>query len=83
MIEDGELGRLRESRYAGWNGELGRERARWARVAGRPRDWVERDGIEPRPISGQQELLENVVNRQIWAQPGAERRPPGADGLRG
>ena len=72
MIEDGELARRRDERYAGWGGELGRNvlegRASLSDLA----DWVERDGIEPRPVSGRQELLENVVNRQIWAQRGGE-----------
>jgi hypothetical protein len=27
--------------------------------------------MDPKPVSGRQELLENVVNQQIWA---AERR---------
>ena len=72
MLEDGELARRRDERYAGWTGELGRNvlegRASLTDLA----EWVERDGIEPRPVSGRQELLENVVNRQIWAQSGAE-----------
>jgi xylose isomerase len=67
LIEEGELQRRREERYAGWNGDLGRQilegRASLQDLA----TWVERDNIDPRPRSGRQELLENVVNRRIWA----------------
>ena len=67
MIEDGALERLRIERYAGWTGDLGRSilsgDALFEMVAGR----VATGEIDPRPRSGRQELLENVVNQQIWA----------------
>ena len=66
MIEDGELERLRAGRYAGWRGELGKVvygagalEVLASRVIG--------GDIDPQPVSGRQELLENVVNRHIWA----------------
>ena len=56
-----------EARYAGWSGQLGRSilegRSSLADLA----DWVEKDGIDPKPVSGQQELCENEVNRAIWS----------------
>ena len=67
MIEDGALERLRIERYAGWTGDLGRSilsgDALFEMLAGR----VATGEIDPRPRSGRQELLENVVNQQIWA----------------
>jgi len=67
MIESGELERLRSDRYAGWTGPLGASilegQAGLDTLAGR----VLAGEIDPRPVSGRQELLENVVNRQIWA----------------
>lgn len=67
MIEDGTLERLREARYAGWTGPLGRSilsgDALLELLAGR----VAAGEIDPRPVSGRQELLENAVNREIWA----------------
>jgi xylose isomerase len=27
------------------------------------------DGIDPKPVSGRQEALENLVNRAIWSDP--------------
>ncbi|HEU4673518.1 MAG TPA: xylose isomerase [Candidatus Limnocylindrales bacterium] len=67
LIEDGSLGRLRDERYAGWGGELGRSilagDASLETLAGP----VASGQIDPRPVSGRQELLENVVNRAIWS----------------
>ena len=67
MIESGTLERLREERYAGWNGDLGRSilsgEADFETLATR----AFAGEIDPKPVSGRQELLENVVNQQIWA----------------
>jgi len=67
MIERGEIERLRAARYAGWDGELGRSiiagDALFEMLAGR----VMTGEIDPAPVSGRQELLENLVNREIWA----------------
>jgi xylose isomerase len=63
MIEDGGLDRALAERYAGWDkpeaqallgGDL-------AAIAER----VDREGIDPRPRSGRQERLENLVNRFV------------------
>jgi xylose isomerase len=67
MIEDGTIERLRAERYAGWVGPLGR-----SILAGDVPLEVLATGvfageIDPRPVSGRQELLENVVNQGIWA----------------
>lgn len=63
MIEDGELEKRRDARYAGWNTDqnaamLTNETLQSItdRVAG---------GIDPSPRSGQQERLENLVNRYL------------------
>ena len=66
MIEAGRLDSIRETRYAG--GRRASARRSW----GRGRRWRRSriawpDGIDPKPRSGQQELLENVVNRHIWS----------------
>jgi xylose isomerase len=73
MIERQTLERLREERYAGWedglgtsirSGELSLETLETRVAAG---------DIDPRPTSGRQELLENLVNQQIWAADRTER----------
>jgi xylose isomerase len=67
ILESGELDRLRQARYAGWDGELGRAiLGRDIDLAGLERR-VEEEGIEPTPVSGGQERLESLVNQRIWA----------------
>ncbi len=63
MLEDGGLEDMRAARYAGWNSDdaqamLGED---LASIAAR----VTRDGINPTPVSGRQERLENWVNRFV------------------
>jgi xylose isomerase len=78
MIEDGTLERLRSERYADWSEDLGRSILSGDAVlevlAGR----VLAGEIDPRPVSGRQELLENIVNRAIWSVDVAERAEAGA-----
>lgn len=66
MLEAGTLGAMVEARYAGWSSELGRDilagGVSLADLAAR----VESGEIDPAPVSGQQELYENVANRHIW-----------------
>ena len=65
MLEDGRLAGHLAARYAGWDGPEGR-----AMLAG---DWslaeiadrARREGIEPRPRSGRQEHLENLINHYV------------------
>jgi len=63
MIQDGGLERMRAERYAGWEtpeakAMLGSD---LAAIAAR----VEAEGIDPQPVSGKQERLENWVNRFV------------------
>ena len=67
MIDGGRLEAARDARYAGWDGELGRDILDTGSSLAAIADRVAAGGIEPKPRSGQQELLENVVNRHIWA----------------
>jgi xylose isomerase len=66
MVEDGALERMRSERYAGWTNGLGRSilsgEALFEILAGR----VEAGELDPRPVSGRQELLESIVNQEIW-----------------
>jgi xylose isomerase len=67
LIESEALERLREQRYAGWAGGFGGEILGGGLSLEALAERVVTDGIEPRPVSGRQELLENVVNQRIWA----------------
>jgi xylose isomerase len=75
MVEDGTLQRLRDERYAGWAGDLGKSILSGSASLEDLERRVAAGEIDPRPVSGRQELLENLVNRHIWA---VERRA-GAD----
>ena len=66
LVEDGTLARMKTERYEGWNGELGREIADGGTLASLAAR-VESGEIDPQPVSGQQELYENVVNETLWA----------------
>jgi len=63
IVRDGQLQRLRQQRYQGWSGELGRRidggEFRLAELA----DHAAEQGFDPRPRSGHQELAESVVAR--------------------
>jgi len=71
LVHRGTLDRLREERYAGWAGELGTSILSGGVSLEELERRVAAGEIDPRPVSGRQELLENLVNQQIWA---AERR---------
>ncbi len=67
LLTDGVLESFRDQRYAGWDGELGRSimdpATDLAAVADRATD----AGLDPSPVSGRQEWLENEVNRVVWS----------------
>ena len=64
MLEDGALQGPLETRYAGWSSDLGQACLKAADL-GDVREMVTSQGISPTPVSGRQELLENIVNRYI------------------
>jgi xylose isomerase len=65
MVTDGKLQGAIDKRYEGWNAGLGKEimdkKLDLAGIA----DRVQKGNINPKPRSGQQELLENLVNRYV------------------
>lgn len=65
MIEDGRLEENRKQRYAGWKSDLGRDmmsgKLSMEDISAR----VLSENIDPKPVSGRQEKLENLVNRFI------------------
>ncbi len=54
-----------EARYAGWDGELGRRIMDGASDLADLYDVVAGSDLDPPPVSGRQELLENVVNHHV------------------
>ncbi len=64
MLEDGELERRRDARYAGWDTEDAQALLTRATLD-HCHECVVGQGIEPKPKSGRQEALENLVNRYL------------------
>jgi xylose isomerase len=67
LVEAGELDREREGRYAGWDAGFGAEMLGGSASLPEIEARVVDERIEPRPRSGGQERLENLVNHRIWA----------------
>jgi len=65
LIEDGTYDKFLEDRYAGWNTAGAKDmlggKATLASIA----DRVVKDNVNPQPKSGQQEYLENLINRFV------------------
>jgi xylose isomerase len=66
LHERGTLTSFREQRYAGWGEELGRSITGGDATLASLSEQVEAGKIDPSPLSGRQEQLENEVNQVIW-----------------
>jgi xylose isomerase len=67
MFERRTLQERVDARYAGWSGALGNAIMGGQASLESLADQVTAGGIEPRPVSGSQELFENIVNQHIWS----------------
>jgi len=65
MLSDGALTGARAERYRGWDSDLGRRIMDPATTLSDLDQMVLDQGIDPSPVSGRQEALENVVNRYV------------------
>jgi xylose isomerase len=65
MIETDMLEQLRRERYAGWSENFGQSILNGELSMAEISDRVLAESLEPRPSSGRQEMLENLVNRYI------------------
>ena len=65
MIEDGTFDRAQEARYAGWQEKGAAAMLKGERSLEQIAQWVDAENINPQPRSGQQEYLENLVNRFV------------------
>ena len=65
LIEDGTYDRVIEARYAGWNETSAQAMLKGERSLAQIAEWVEAENINPQPKSGQQEYLENLINRFV------------------
>jgi xylose isomerase len=67
LIESRELEQFREQRYANWNGELGQRIITGDMSLSQLAEHAFVHDLQPRPVSGRQEWLENRVNAAIFA----------------
>ncbi len=67
MLADGGLEGARDQRYAGWSGPQGTKIMDSATSLASLADEAVAGDLNPLPVSGRQEALENHVNRMIWS----------------
>jgi xylose isomerase len=65
MIEDKVLSSVVDARYAGWQSGIGKDMQDGKMNLDSIAAHVHENSITPAPQSGQQELLENIVNRYV------------------
>ncbi|MEO9458023.1 MAG: xylose isomerase [Lentilitoribacter sp.] len=65
MIEDGTLDSFVDDRYAGWKGDEAQKMLNGEYGLEEISNYVEQADVNPEPISGRQEYLENVINRFV------------------
>jgi xylose isomerase len=63
VVAGGELARLRQERYQGWSGELGKQIAGGAMNLASLADLALEKNLNPAPRSGRQELAESLIAR--------------------
>ena len=77
LLERGTLAARSRRATPGWDGRWARRSSTARSRSRRSRRRVAAGEIDPRPVSGRQEELENLVNHRIWS-----RRRADADGVR-
>ena len=63
VVTSGELERLKQERYRGWSGELGKQITGGALDLASLADLATAKGLNPAPRSGRQELAESIIAR--------------------
>ncbi|AFI87077.1 xylose isomerase [Aggregatibacter actinomycetemcomitans D7S-1] len=66
MLEEQRLQQLVDERYAGWRQSLGQQILQGNASLAQLAQVVEQQGLDPQPVSGKQEYLENLVNGYIY-----------------
>ena len=66
MIESRELDKHVAQRYAGWNTELGQQILQGKMSLESLSNYAQHNALSPQHQSGQQERLENLVNRYLF-----------------
>ena len=66
LIEQDELARFTRQRYAGWRSELGQRLLNGEMTLAQAAEHAFVNGLDPQPVSGRQEWLENRVNAALY-----------------
>src|SRR5260221_4564425 len=63
IVTDGALEKLKQKRYEGWSGELGKRITSGELSLASLADLATEQGLNPAPRSGRQELAESIIAR--------------------
>jgi xylose isomerase len=63
VVNDGKLQKLKDERYQGWSGELGKKILSGSLDLAALADLATQQGLDPKPRSGRQELAESIIAR--------------------
>lgn len=66
MIENDLLAKFKAERYAGWDGQFGRDALAGKFSLSEVAEYAFNNNLNPQAVSGRQEMLENLVNRAIY-----------------
>jgi xylose isomerase len=66
MVENDQLQAFKDQRYAGWRQPLGQAVLTGEYSLQALAEHALKQGLDPQPVSGRQEMLEGVVNRVIY-----------------
>jgi xylose isomerase len=64
VVSSGDLARLKQERYRGWDSDLGKRIARSELSLEQLADLATEQGLDPAPRSGRQELAESLIARR-------------------
>jgi len=64
VVSSGDLTKLKQERYRGWDGELGKRIAKGELTLAQLGDLATEKGLDPAPRSGRQELAESLIARR-------------------
>ena len=67
LLADNTLEGARDERYAGWASGAGADLLAGNKTLAEVADAAVATDLEPTPVSGRQEVLENEVNKAIWS----------------
>jgi xylose isomerase len=68
MMEDDAIQKIVDTRYQNWQTKFGQDILSAQHTIDSLTKHIEDEHIEPQPISGRQELCENIINQYLWTK---------------